>query len=59
MNAPVAVDDPTRWAEDTLLSIAAPGVLLNDTDVDGYALSAVVVPSLPRRGADFECQRLV
>src|SRR5436853_6335779 len=29
--------------EDTVLTIAAPGVLGNDTDVDGDALTAIVV----------------
>jgi VCBS repeat-containing protein len=34
-NAPVAVDDAYTTAEDTPLTIAAPGVLGNDTDLDG------------------------
>ena len=32
---------PTTTNEDTALTITAPGVLANDTDVDGDALSAV------------------
>ncbi len=41
-DAPVAVDDAYTVAEDTLLSIAAPGVLANDYDVDGDVLNATV-----------------
>lgn len=41
-DAPVAVDDAYTVAEDTLLSIAAPGVLDNDYDVDGDVLNATV-----------------
>jgi VCBS repeat-containing protein len=42
--APVAGDDgPYPVVEDTTLSIAAPGVLANDTDDDGDALSATLV----------------
>jgi VCBS repeat-containing protein len=41
--APVAVGDAYTMTEDTLLSIAAPGVLLNDTDVDGDVLTATLV----------------
>ncbi|MFA5845061.1 MAG: Ig-like domain-containing protein [Coriobacteriia bacterium] len=42
-DAPVAVADEVTAAEDTTLSVAAPGVLGNDTDVDGDALSSVAV----------------
>src|SRR6185369_5333507 len=42
-DAPVAVNDSYTTAEDTTLNIAAPGVLANDTDVDGDALTAVLV----------------
>ncbi|MES2098160.1 MAG: Ig-like domain-containing protein, partial [Pseudomonadota bacterium] len=42
-DAPVAVADSYTTAEDTTLTIAAAGVLANDTDVDGSALSAVLV----------------
>ena len=38
-DAPDAVDDSYQTAEDTPLEIAVPGVLVNDTDVDGGALS--------------------
>src|SRR5439155_1368096 len=40
---PVAVNDAYSTAEDTAISVAAPGVLGNDTDVDGDALTAVLV----------------
>ena len=39
----MAVDDAYTTAEDTPLTVAAPGVLANDTDVDGDALTAVLV----------------
>jgi VCBS repeat-containing protein len=42
-DAPAAVDDSYGTNEDTALTIAAPGVLGNDTDVDGNALSAIQV----------------
>src|SRR5262249_36776954 len=38
-----AVNDELTTAEDTPLTIAAPGVLGNDTDVDGDALTATLV----------------
>ncbi|MES2097137.1 MAG: Ig-like domain-containing protein, partial [Pseudomonadota bacterium] len=41
--APVAVADSYTTAEDTTLTIAAAGVLANDTDADGNALKAVLV----------------
>ncbi|NOG48618.1 MAG: tandem-95 repeat protein [Chloroflexi bacterium] len=41
-DAPVAVDDAYATDEDTALNVAAPGVLTNDTDVDGDTLTAVV-----------------
>jgi VCBS repeat-containing protein len=40
--APVAVVDSYSTAEDTLLNVAAPGVLGNDTDADGDLLTAVL-----------------
>ena len=40
--APVALDDSYDVDEDTVLSVAAPGVLGNDTDADGPALTAAV-----------------
>ena len=40
---PIAADDAYQTAEDTPLAVAAPGVLGNDTDVDGDALVASLV----------------
>jgi VCBS repeat-containing protein len=40
-DAPTAVDDAYSTAEDTALTVAAPGVLANNTDPDGDTLSAV------------------
>src|SRR5206468_629563 len=42
-DAPVAVNDSFAIDEDTALVIAAPGVLANDSDVDGDALTAILV----------------
>ena len=42
---PVAVNDSYNVAEDTQLTVAVPGVLANDTDVDGDSLTAVLVAS--------------
>ena len=42
-DAPVATDESYNATEDTPLMVAAPGVLGNDTDVDGNALTAIVV----------------
>ncbi|MGC8963588.1 MAG: Ig-like domain-containing protein, partial [Candidatus Bipolaricaulaceae bacterium] len=42
-DAPVAVDDSYTTPEDTALVVPAPGVLGNDTDVDGDVLQAVLV----------------
>jgi VCBS repeat-containing protein len=42
-DAPVARDDAYTLAEDSTLTVAAPGVLGNDTDADGDALSAILV----------------
>jgi VCBS repeat-containing protein len=41
--APTATNDAYTVAEDTPLTVAAPGVLTNDSDLDGTTLSAVVV----------------
>ncbi|MGQ0619411.1 MAG: Ig-like domain-containing protein [Panacagrimonas sp.] len=41
-DAPVAVADSFTTTEDTPLQIAARGVLANDSDVDGNALTAIV-----------------
>ncbi|HYD11759.1 MAG TPA: Ig-like domain-containing protein, partial [Allosphingosinicella sp.] len=45
-DAPAALDDNYATDEDTTLSIAAPGVLANDTDAEGNALTAVLVSSV-------------
>src|SRR5204862_346641 len=42
-DAPVAVNDSYATAEDTALNVTAPGVLANDSDVDGNTLSAMLV----------------
>jgi VCBS repeat-containing protein len=42
-DAPAAADDTYRTAEDTVLTVAAPGVLANDNDVDSTTLTAAVV----------------
>jgi VCBS repeat-containing protein len=42
-DAPVAVDDEYTVAEKDTLTIVAPGVLANDVDVDGDALTAILV----------------
>lgn len=42
-DAPVAVSDLYATDEDTALVVAAPGVLGNDTDVEGSSLTAVLV----------------
>ena len=42
-DAPTAANDAYSTNEDTPLTVAAPGVLANDTDPDGDALSAVLV----------------
>src|SRR5206468_4077032 len=47
---PVAANDSYATNEDTALTIAAPGVLANDTDVDSPTLTAVVVAA-PAHGA--------
>jgi VCBS repeat-containing protein len=49
-DGPVAVNDAFTTPEDMMLTIAAPGVLANDSDVDGDALSAVIA-TLPTHGA--------
>ena len=51
-DAPVAVDDAYTTNEDTALIVAAPGVLGNDTDVDGDTLTAVLVDAVRPRHAD-------
>ncbi len=49
-DAPTATDDSYMNEVDTVLTIDAPGVLVNDADVDGNLLAAVVV-SGPSSGA--------
>lgn len=46
---PVAMDDAYELAQDTVLEISAPGVLVNDEDVDGDGLTAVL-ETLPSHG---------
>src|SRR5207244_8693862 len=46
----VAINDSFSTTEDTTLNVAAPGVLANDSDVDGDTLSAVLV-SQPTHGS--------
>ncbi|MEO5917529.1 MAG: Ig-like domain-containing protein [Luteolibacter sp.] len=41
-DAPVAVADSSATDEDTVLNVAAPGVLSNDSDLDGDAFTAVL-----------------
>ncbi|CAG0935949.1 hypothetical protein TFLX_04803 [Thermoflexales bacterium] len=42
-DAPVAVNDSYSTTEDTVLTVAAPGVLSNDTDAEGDLLTTVLV----------------
>src|SRR5205814_5102359 len=50
-DAPVAsADDTYTTPEDTTLTVGAPGVLANDSDIDGDTLSAVLVNS-PTHGS--------
>src|SRR5207247_1621793 len=42
-DAPVAVNDAYSVNEDTILTLAAPGVLGNDTDIDSATITAAVV----------------
>jgi VCBS repeat-containing protein len=48
--APAAAPDAYSTAEDTPLTVAAPGVLANDSDLDGDALNAALV-SGPAHGS--------
>lgn len=48
-HAPEATKDSYSLNEDTVLNVAAPGVLGNDTDIDGDPLTAVLV-SNPQNG---------
>ena len=49
-DAPVANNDSYTTAEDTTLSVPAPGLLANDTDVDSTSLSVALV-SAPANGS--------
>src|SRR5207247_2528279 len=49
-DAPMAVNDSYTTAENTTLNVAAPGVLANDSDVDGNTLSAILL-SQPTHGS--------
>src|SRR5207249_7581302 len=49
-HAPVSANNSYTTSEDTPLTVAAPGVLGNDSDVDGDALIAVLVAG-PTHGA--------
>ena len=40
-HAPVAVNDNYNTPENTSLNVAAPGILANDTDIDGNTLTAI------------------
>src|SRR5439155_10951720 len=42
-DAPVAGNDAYSTNEDTLLTVAAPGVLGNDSDIDSATITAVLV----------------
>ena len=44
--APVAANDTYTTPKNTTLTVAAPGVLANDTDADGNSLTAAVVTSV-------------
>ena len=46
---PVAVSDNYTTGEDTILTVPAAGVLVNDSDVDGDSLTAVL-DSSPNNG---------
>ncbi len=54
-DAPVGTTDNYNVDEDTLLTVAAPGVLTNDTDIDGDTLTAVLVngPQHTSNGGSF------
>src|SRR5204863_204233 len=49
-DAPVAVNDSYTTAEDTTLTVSAPGVLANDSDLDGDSLNAILL-SQPTHGS--------
>ncbi|MCP9496174.1 MAG: FG-GAP-like repeat-containing protein [Pyrinomonadaceae bacterium MAG19_C2-C3] len=45
-NPPVATNDEYSVVEDNLLSVSAPGVLTNDTDIDSSTLTAALVSNV-------------
>jgi len=49
-DAPTAFDDSYATDEDTPLTVSAPGVLGNDSDVDGDSLTAAAVVAGPNNG---------
>ena len=49
-DAPTAADDAYTTAEDTALTVAAPGVLGNDTDPDGNTADRRAVVAGPSHG---------
>lgn len=49
-DAPVATADSYETIVDTMLSIVAPGVLANDTDIDGDVLTAVSLDTTATKG---------
>ncbi len=57
-DAPVAVNDSYTTAEDTTLTVAAPGVLGNDSDIDSPTLTAVLVTGPSHGSADPQRQWL-
>ena len=58
-DAPIAAGDSYTAEEDTPLTIAAPGVLGNDSDPDGTAPTAGTGRRAGARHADLECERVV
>src|SRR5205814_5499742 len=53
-DAPVAGDDSYSTNEDTTLSVSLPGVLGNDSDVEGDALTAILVNGPARKSVMLE-----
>ena len=51
-DGPTAADDAYKTAEETVLTVAARGVLGNDSDPDGDPMSAVVGSGLEPRHCD-------
>ena len=55
-HAPVAVNDSYATNQGTQLTVVSPGLLSNDTDADGNALTAIKVTN-PAPARDRECHR--